>query len=422
MDVETNNSNGLWGYMEEMEEKVFFVPDEAQRCQRCRARTPFFSQVVSLISHLITVVPFSSRKERSQPYPPFVFPVARPTFLITPALECIEVHNKRSLAALSHRKTKISIKNFITMSDSFMSSMTFATKEFRRDLDCDCDECGLIPEVPPSILASLRERKRRKLEECPIKRTQVRELVRRAPPSFGPSGSNIAIWQYTLPQGAEPLVEFGSSHRIVWIQRLPQGCNLRSIGTGIIGSSDEEKTRVDLDWQEGSIYFVPSNGGKAVGWIHHRDVIEDSSSETKMKTGGHAVLQIAKIPSGNVKDVKFEEDIHKAPPDWTSCLLQVCLRVIHKMEAAEAPPSNSKSESPPLFYKFNDDEITAIKDAFARSEENSKVLANTAVIAPEPKQLSKPANVGGILPIPKQQKEEPLNKSASKVTQSQQSS
>jgi hypothetical protein len=73
-----------------------------------------------------------------------------------------------------------------------------------------------------------------------------------------------------MPVNSEPLIEFGTSHRIVYIKRLSTKNNIRSIGKGIIGSQDEERTRRPLDdWTDGSVIFVPSNGGKAVGWVHN---------------------------------------------------------------------------------------------------------------------------------------------------------
>ena len=165
------------------------------------------------------------------------------------------------------------------MSDSFLNSMTFASNgggSRRRvhgsdgggDGDsfmegflsggggCDCDECGIREVVPGPILEAMREHKRQKVA---IKRTQERTLVCRS--------GQISVWDWVMPLEAEPLIEYGSTHRIVWIEKLPG--HLKSIGKGIIGSSDEENTRIDLEnWIEGGIYLVPSNGGKAIGFIH----------------------------------------------------------------------------------------------------------------------------------------------------------
>ena len=42
--------------------------------------------------------------------------------------------------------------------------------------------------------------------------------------------SNVALYSWTLPVGADPVTEFGNSHRIIWIQRLPAASRLQTIG------------------------------------------------------------------------------------------------------------------------------------------------------------------------------------------------
>lgn len=222
--------------------------------------------------------------------------------------------------------------------------MTFASHDFRRNSACDCDECGFSVHVPPTILAALRERKRQKLEHGPLKRTQVRSLIQRGPDS-------VALWHWVLPQDAEPLVEFGSSHRIVWVKRLPKSSILRSIGKGIIGSSDEEKSRSDLGWQEGCIYLVPSNGGKAVGWIHH-GASTRGDGEGAFKSDGHAELQIAKVPSDRLKDVRFLDDVQTTLPHWVATFMQFCQEGIDALGGSSTWHQYSKENSSKLMEAF----------------------------------------------------------------------
>ena len=48
----------------------------------------------------------------------------------------------------------------------FLSSMTFATHDFRAEgIGCDCDDCGIDVHIPPRILESLQARKRQKRQE-----------------------------------------------------------------------------------------------------------------------------------------------------------------------------------------------------------------------------------------------------------------
>ena len=215
---------------------------------------------------------------------------------------------------------------------SFLASMTFASSSQNLRL-CDCDDCG---DIPLDILAAIREHKRLKLETGPLKRTQDRSLLQRD------ANLGISIWNFIMPLDAEPLIEFGSSHRFVWMKRLPttsSGNNtvIKSIGKGIIGSSDEESSRTNLDWEEGGVYLVPSNGGKAVGWVHTTNTTTNPTTSTEETTtkdqateaggttttaagaaagaenlesthsvdggGGPAVLNVIKIPLSCLEDI-----------------------------------------------------------------------------------------------------------------------
>ncbi|KAG7371342.1 hypothetical protein IV203_019912 [Nitzschia inconspicua] len=216
--------------------------------------------------------------------------------------------------------------------DDFLQSMTFATAgEHIRS--CDCDECG---NIPLSILAALRERKRQRLETGPMKRTQHRELIQRY-------GTGVSVYRITMTSGASPLVEFGNSHRVVWIQRKPAGTYLYSIGKGIIGSSDEEESRLLLeDWKEGKVILVPSNGGKAVGWIYHNDKTDKDrdngdtndkgetatkSCDKELVSSGPAVVIVAKITQEKLKEL---EDDTTDEPDWVQGITQCCQESIQE--------------------------------------------------------------------------------------------
>ena len=250
------------------------------------------------------------------------------------------------------------------MSDSFLSSMTFASHDFRasREMGCDCDECGTSSAtsvtrfVSPELVALLCEKKRQRLEQRPIQRTQGRVLVQRGPENIA------ALWSWTLPLGAEPLVEFGSSHRIIWVKRLPRNRILRTIGRGIIGSRDEELSRTDLpDWTEGGVYFVPSNGGKAVGWIHH-DMSQQDDPTADNEPKGHVELIIGKVPSDKVYD-----EISDSWPTWVCLLIQQCR---HGLESISA----SAAKETAIFYKYDEDEhATKLKDVLRLATQSPSV-------------------------------------------------
>mmetsp|Transcript_612 Transcript_612/g.1105 ORF Transcript_612/g.1105 Transcript_612/m.1105 type:complete len:264 (-) Transcript_612:351-1142(-) len=156
--------------------------------------------------------------------------------------------------------------------DAFLESMTFAGGK----IGCDCEECGV---VPPSIAEAVRRHNSKKIRlDCMPPPTRIvsqkRSLISR--------NGNLSIWKWSLPTTtAEPLTEFGNSHRIIWVQRLAPNITLHSIGKGIIGSSDEEKSRTTVNWKEGKGYLVPSNGGRALGWIARSNVSSQKEDNSK---------------------------------------------------------------------------------------------------------------------------------------------
>ena len=205
------------------------------------------------------------------------------------------------------------------MSNEFLKSMTFASAAGRGrgrggvegggfgPSSCDCDECfpGSEAGLPDAIREALQRRKRQRLETGPIKRTQQRTFICRtyceignkettdssSSPGGGGGGGGcgtISLYEVTMPLNAEPLIEFGTSHRMIYVKRLPSSSIIESIGEGIIGSQDEETTRQRLtDWTEGTVVLVPSTDGKAAGWIHSiasKDKVNNNDSEKIMPT------------------------------------------------------------------------------------------------------------------------------------------
>ena len=166
----------------------------------------------------------------------------------------------------------------------------------------------------------------------------------------------MALWQWTLPLRAEPLLEFGNTaiYRIIWVQRLGRGRAIKSIGTGIIGSSHEEKSRATLDWNEGDVLLVPSNDGKAVGWIHEEsstssdDDAKGKDDSQSVATGvGPAVLFIAKVPSalilddgGELRDGNDTSSDDEDYPQWSRDVASVCARAIKTARRDEAPTAD----------------------------------------------------------------------------------
>lgn len=248
------------------------------------------------------------------------------------------------------------------MTDAFLQSMTFSRAGEFLD-SCDCDECD---NVPLPIRRLVHERKRQRLTAGIIKRTQQRTLVARR--------DRISLWCMHMPKSAEPLVEFGSSHRIVWIKHLRASRNatdnndgmLRWIGQGIIGSQDEEKSRKKLvEWTEGNVFLVPSNGGKAVGWIYARDgfrntkTLTDRVEEQDNKGDSFAILYIAKIPMDVIDKAKQEprENNHR----WANQVVKCC------QEGLALRGEKRKDEQ--SYYKFSDETSKLLRNIFLETED-----------------------------------------------------
>ena len=273
--------------------------------------------------------------------------------------------------ASSNKRNREELNN-TNSTDYFISSMTFAAPggAFARGGGCDCDECGGSAFIPQAIVEAIRKHKQRKHERMPMKRAQVRDLVRRH--------GSISVYQMTLPLHSDPLVEFGQSHRVVFIKHLSKDCLLKTIGKGIVGSQDEERGRKVLeDWKQNDVFLVPSNGGKAVAWLHEpkaeqkqeRSSNSNSSKEeigkddnqtaevqngksenpTTSSSNGHAIMYVCKIPQESVEK-KSEEgetnsnsnsnngDNEDSSSEWYENVQKTCkyaLKMMNEMDTDE---------------------------------------------------------------------------------------
>ena len=220
--------------------------------------------------------------------------------------------------------------------------MTFATAGNALLPNCDVAECDDDPTFPTSsLLAGSAQRPRRsvipeairlaiqehqtqaKRQGNSIRRTQHRTLVRQSSALSLPNvlsaatsatttsttTAHVSVWEWTLPLGAEPMLEFGNGavDRFIWVKRLSKQYQLQTIGTGVVGSAHEERGRRTLDWQEGQVWHVPSCDGNAVGWIlveatpqdaeiYHGKTVQTQTTTTTAQYSGPAVLLIASIP------------------------------------------------------------------------------------------------------------------------------
>lgn len=284
--------------------------------------------------------------------------------------------------------------------DPFLSSMTFAASGGTGAArgGCECDDCGPGGGLftPQAIIDAIRKHKRQRHEYQPMKRTQQRELVQR----HGP----ISVYKLTMPLDADPLVEFGTAHRLIWIQSLSDTSTLKTIGKGIVGSQDEEGGRQELTlWKQGGVYLVPSNGGKAVAWLHNNNklvaegtaakaanttetealakigdsnnkeeaIISPTKEETTSATannggGGHAILYVCKIPKDSLLPEATSEPGNgnntndDNVPEWRRLIHSICLNGLDSFEN-----ENKETKTGFEFQKVAEESSALLREALS---------------------------------------------------------
>jgi len=219
--------------------------------------------------------------------------------------------------------------------DPFLESMTFAHGVMR---DCDCDECGLEP-VPPDVREAIRKHKRAKLMSVVEITRQERSLVAR--------DGGLSIWHLKYPVGAEPMVEYGDSHRIVLVDKIPSSAGVKKIGTGIVGSSAEEKGRQWVEWEKGRAYLIPSNGGKAVGWVAVAKEEDTKVSSSGDRNGARDPVEVYMLKAAS--DALKESDEANELQSWAQQI-----RAIFKEELEESLNESSSREDS---YSINVDRV-----------------------------------------------------------------
>ena len=236
------------------------------------------------------------------------------------------------------------------------TTTTTSLSSYSRGGMCDCDECGIPQQFIPAPIAEAiaRYKKKRRLGEfietgsstaaVASRRLQSRTLRKRH--------GQLSVWEWTLPCQAEPLVEYGSNHRLVWIVYLPNV--LKSIANGIVGSQAEQQARKLLPWKQGDVWFVPSNGGRAMGYVHvektnstiNKDDEPTNSSSMKKDTPDattssssiYATLVIVKIPVALVETLNGDDETSQG---WHSDVRHIARKILQTY-GATTPDSSSQ--------------------------------------------------------------------------------
>jgi hypothetical protein len=237
--------------------------------------------------------------------------------------------------------------------------------------------CEDPPPPPSAFKDDHHEREDAKEEELHGDIDKGKESAQGDPP---PSSAETAVsaWEWELPLAAEPKVEFGASHRVIWIRRCPGALQSIAASQGegtamVVGSSDEESRRVLLeDWTAGTVVFVPSNGGHAVGYAHvnpkptstasaasllsfdeessvandrggentHQENEQQEESEPNRPkaaacspVGLYATLLVVKLPNRLLKSTM---QIDPQLPPWLAPLLPICRRLVSDDEPSSS--------------------------------------------------------------------------------------
>mmetsp|Transcript_31962 Transcript_31962/g.48305 ORF Transcript_31962/g.48305 Transcript_31962/m.48305 type:complete len:262 (+) Transcript_31962:107-892(+) len=194
--------------------------------------------------------------------------------------------------------------------EAFLASMTFASGENKRL--CNCDKCNLIPT---DIREAISRHKRQKMMTEPLVRSQDRVLVQRE--------ECITVWRWTIPLNAEPLIDFGNHHSIIFVAHLPQNVEILAIGKGVIGSAEETGGRTKIDWKNGKAYLMPANGGKALGWVQ-TEQRKGTKSRQESKNFQPMILYNIKIPlsEGKIHDIVSEGGL-TSDKNWVTTLFRI---------------------------------------------------------------------------------------------------
>eukprot|EP00523_Entomoneis_sp_CCMP467_P006716 CAMPEP_0168739584 /NCGR_PEP_ID=MMETSP0724-20121128/11539_1 /TAXON_ID=265536 /ORGANISM="Amphiprora sp., Strain CCMP467" /LENGTH=264 /DNA_ID=CAMNT_0008786993 /DNA_START=44 /DNA_END=838 /DNA_ORIENTATION=+ len=235
-----------------------------------------------------------------------------------------------------------------THDEAFLSSMSFSSMGC-----CGCDECDAISLrqkdgqskkdrffVSDPVLRTIQEPKRQRVASsgAVLKLNQDRTLRKRG-------ARQISVWKWTLPPDSNPLIEYGTSHRLVWVERLAPGRTICSIGNSPKG----EENPPPMGWEEGKLYLVPSRQGKAVGWtnVALHGAKEEKQDGDDSDTDG-IVLTIAKVPPSALNQVQTinSDAANEEPPEktWENALQEECgtlLRDRHSQATEKDDPVSS---------------------------------------------------------------------------------
>jgi hypothetical protein len=108
-----------------------------------------------------------------------------------------------------------------------------------------------------------------------------------------------------------------------------------SIGKGVLGSSVETGGRSHVEWSQGKSYYIQSNGGRALGWIH-------TKAKESVELSGHVTIYTIKVPLSDekVRSAAADEESN-SDETWVQDIFRILAKSItdsEKEKLIDAPP------------------------------------------------------------------------------------
>ena len=294
-----------------------------------------------------------------------------------------------SVASSNNNAVNNAVNNILNMDGKEQSGSSLGLSSCEC---CDSEECE---QIPLPIRRAIAKHKRS------VVRNQQRTLLHRIPEH------GVSVVRLTMPQHAKPLIEYGSAHRIIYIDNhhhqyphkdanddnhgnetdnqtdqagsSPVSLPVWAIGrNSIVGSAAEASKRCLTGWEPGKAYLVPSNGGRALGWVHGNEI--DKMSESHQTDKGTAagdntptsssttpslpplaspiVLYTIKIPVALMIKNDGEKDDCKA---WMYEMARLTKKYLEERKARMASTTNSKRDADSISYPLSVEDSKAVK-------------------------------------------------------------
>jgi len=159
-----------------------------------------------------------------------------------------------------------------------------------------------------------------------------------------------------------------------------QHAKIQSIGKGIIGSSEEERTRTNVSWNKQSAYIIKCNGGKALGFTQSSHAIippndddNDVNDDNNKKEGEEekdVVLYIFKIMPKTL--LAYDDGKKKKKKDdWIMVMLDMFHKILIASSSEVMDEVSSSSSSDNDLFELEKEECMEIQKCLSSLLEES---------------------------------------------------